>query len=29
MKWKRGDGREIATEQTESENRGGMINERS
>lgn len=29
MKWKRGDGREIATEQIERENKGGMINENS
>lgn len=29
MKWKRGDGKEIETEQIESENGGGMINEKS
>lgn len=29
MKWERGNQREIATEQIQSENRGGMINEKS
>lgn len=29
MKWKREDGRKIAMEQTGSENRGGMITEKS